>query len=188
MIDSVGCLGNTIKVSAGHYVDLLDPSPDMIDIESIAAALSKICRFGGQCPKFYSVAEHCYLATKLAWFGGCSTESLRAVLLHDAAEAYVGDIVKPLKIILPEYAAIEHRMEAVIEARFNVSFSKHKDTIKQYDWAMLKAEKENFWPNDPHVWEGFPLIENYKVNFEFFGPEEAEYGFLSLARLTGVTG
>ena len=65
-IDRFGCLSNTIKVAAGHYVDLVNPDPGSIEIKSIAAALSKVCRFGGHCPVFYSVAEHCIHATALA--------------------------------------------------------------------------------------------------------------------------
>ncbi len=99
-LDSFGCIANTIKVAAGHYVDLANPDPATIEIRSIAAGLSKICRFSGQCPRFYSVAEHSLHAAALADFLCVPDEAKAAVLLHDAAEAYIGDMVKPLKICM----------------------------------------------------------------------------------------
>ena len=181
-VDTWGCLNNTIKVAAGHYVDLLNPDPATIDIRSIAAALSKICRFGGHCPRFYSVAEHCMLATGLAKQDGCSNEVLRAVLLHDAAEAYVGDMVKPFKITIPEYAIAERRMEQAISEAFNVDFQDCERAIKKYDRAMLKAEKTAMWPEDKEVWSGFSEIETRRVTLEFWKPREAEENFLLMAR------
>ena len=98
-----GCVRNTIRLRSGIYFDLADPKPEQIEITDIAGALSKICRFGGHCYRFYSVAEHCYHCSMVA------EASPLALLLHDAAEAFTGDIVKPLKIMLPEFAAIERR-------------------------------------------------------------------------------
>mgnify|MGYP000629654760 FL=1 len=53
-----GCVNNTIRLVSGHYLDLANPMPDQFEIDDIAGGLSRICRFGGQCPQFYSVAEH----------------------------------------------------------------------------------------------------------------------------------
>ena len=75
-----GCLKNTIKVAAGHYVDLVNPDPDTIEIRSIASALSKVCRFGGHCPEFYSVAEHCCHAVVLGRQDGLPRSTLIALL------------------------------------------------------------------------------------------------------------
>ncbi len=140
-LDSFGCLKNTIKVSAGHYVDLVNPDPASIEVGSIAAALSKVCRFGGHCPKFYSVAEHCIHATTLACSEGFAGDALCAVFLHDAAEAYIGDMVKPLKVTIPHYGEAERRIEIAIERSFGVNFDRWEGVIKRFDRAMLKAEK-----------------------------------------------
>ena len=93
-------------------------------------------------------AEHCVHATGLAAAEGFRGADLVAILLHDAAEAYCGDMVKPLKIMMLEYAAVERRLEAAIEKAFGIDFKAHETAIKRFDRAMLKAEKIAMWPND----------------------------------------
>jgi uncharacterized protein len=185
-IDSFGCLSNTIKVSAGHYVDLLNPDPETIEIRSIAAALSKICRFGGHCPYFYSVAEHCIHAVDLARSEGYAGEPLIAILLHDATEAYLGDMVKPLKMNMPQYVELEQRMESAISLAFGIDFDRWKPLIKRFDRGMLKAEKMRLWPEDKEHWAGFSDIEDTKVHFHFCTPTIAEITFLKVALNLGM--
>ncbi len=187
MVDTFGCRGNTIKVHAGHYLDLADPSIHDIDLATIAAALSKLCRFGCHCPKFYSVAEHCVHASRLAAKDQYGIEAQRAILLHDAAEAYIGDVVKPLKLMLPDYAEVEERMERVVGKRFGVGFESHAGVIKLYDQAMLKAEKQAMWPEDAEEWTGFGGIADVDVTFEFWSPSDAEERFLFLAGCLSIT-
>jgi len=188
VLDRFGCLNNTIKVSAGHYVDLANPDPSTIEVKSIAAALSKVCRFGGHCPQFYSVAEHCIHATAMACSEGYTGDALIAVFLHDAAEAYIGDMVKPLKVTMPQYGEAEQRIEAAIQAAFGVDFSKWMDVIKRFDRAMLKAEKVTMWPEDTEKWEGFSDIEDRVVKFQFWEPSQAEMQFLAMARTLQLVG
>lgn len=188
VLDTSGCLNNTIKVSAGHYVDLANPDPSTIEVKSIAAALSKVCRFGGHCPQFYSVAEHCIHATALACSEGYTGDALIAVFLHDAAEAYIGDMVKPLKVTMPQYRETEQRIEAAIQAAFGVDFSKWMDVIKRFDRAMLKAEKVTMWPEDTEKWAGFSEIEDRVVKFQFWEPSQAEMQFLAMARTLQLVG
>ena len=188
VLDRFGCLNNTIKVSAGHYVDLANPDPSTIEVKSIAAALSKVCRFGGHCPQFYSVAEHCIHATALACSEGHTGDALIAVFLHDATEAYIGDMVKPLKVTMPQYGEAEQRIEAAIQAAFGVDFSKWMDVIKRFDRAMLKAEKVTMWPEDTEKWAGFSEIEDRVVKFQFWEPSQAEMQFLAMARTLQLVG
>ena len=180
--DNFGCVGNTIKVADGHYLDLVETDPATIDLYSIATGLSQTCRFGGQTPRFYSVAEHSYLAAAMALDDGLNAEVVRAILLHDAAEAYIGDVVKPLKLLLPEYAVIEQRIEAAIGRRFDIDFEEHTVTIKRYDRQMLKAEKMHFWPEDSEKWAGFSDLPERYVKFRFTNPLQARNQFLVLAR------
>ncbi len=184
-IDRTGCLGNTIKVAAGHYVDLADPSPESIEIGTVAASLSKLCRFGCHCPRFYSVAEHCIHATALAVSEGFAGDALRAVFLHDAAEAYIGDVVKPLKVMLPDYAVVEQRMEKAVAESFGVDFVRWADTVKRFDRMMLKAEKLTLWPDDREEWTGFAEIDHRQVRFQFWMPDDAEREFLRFAETLG---
>lgn len=186
-VDNVGCLNGTIKVAAGHYVDLQNPDPATIDLRSIAAALSKICRFGGHCPKFYSVAEHCCLMYRLAKgdrFGmpyGWIRKCLLEILLHDATEAYVGDMVRPLKVTMPQFGEAERRIERAIEKAYGLDFAAWKTTIKYYDNIMLKAEKLALWPEDTETWHGFENIRSVDVRFQFWSPVYAESEFYNTA-------
>jgi uncharacterized protein len=88
------------------------PHPHQIDIRDIAHGLSLLCRFSGQCPYFFSVAEHSiYVANNLP-------DNLKLEgLLHDASEAYLGDLPRPVKVGLPEYNAIEAAVEEGSEIR-----------------------------------------------------------------------
>ena len=185
-LDTFGCIGSTIK-TAGGYLDLANPDPALISIETIASALSKICRYGGHCPRFYSVTEHCIHAVGIAITdGGWGDNALRSIFLHDAAEAFIGDVVKPLKNLLADYREIEARMEQAIETRFKLNFKKFGDVVKRYDREMLKAEKMHFWPDDKEQWEGFGDSEPRVVHFQFFEPSMAEQQFLWMAGTFGL--
>lgn len=126
-----------IKTNQGITISLLKPELANIDILDIANALSKICRFGGNINEFYSVAQHSVLVTHLA-----PKDLKKAALLHDAAEAYLGDVVKPLKHIISDlYTPIEQQFEAVIFERFNVPIDQ-LEQIKQYDKLALEYEAD----------------------------------------------
>ena len=154
-VRSFGCVGSTIRVASGHYFDFLNPDPKMITIENIAKPLSRICRFGGHIASFYSVAQHCCSATIACRMAGFGREEQLAVLLHDAAEAFCGDVVKPLKLMLGNaYSDVEDRVEKAIGIAFGVDFDKHKYVIKKFDLAMLMLEKKYFFPQDSVKWAG----------------------------------
>jgi hypothetical protein len=111
---------------------------------------------------------------------------LKAVFMHDAAEAYIGDMVKPLKNMIPQFSAVELRLNDAIEAAFGIKFSDFEFSIRMYDRLMLKAEKMEMWPDDPHDWTGFRSIEDAVVDFRFWPPDEAELQFLAMALRLGI--
>jgi len=107
----------TIETSKGSYVDVINIDPDMVSLEDVATSLSKICRFNGHLPSHYSVAEHSIWVANWLRDQGCSPQVVLTGLLHDACEAYVGDMMRPLKR-LPEMVAVfkpieENAMSAV---------------------------------------------------------------------------
>src|ERR1035441_3905993 len=107
-----------INLFSGMRFWPLEPDPEKVCIEDIAHALSCQCRFGGHSSKFYSVAEHSVSVSKL-----CAPEDALWGLLHDASEAYLVDVPRPLKE-LPEFAAYreaERRLQRVIVERFDLS-------------------------------------------------------------------
>ena len=174
-LDRFGCVANTIKTAGGHYFDLARPDPGDVDIQTIASALSKICRFGGHVPRFYSVAEHSVHCADLA-----PGPFAQHVLLHDAAEAYVGDVVKPLKNLLAEpFAAVETAVEMAVCLHFGLTCPPAaKVEIKRCDRIMLKAEKQHFWPDDSEQWEGFADTPDTDITIWEWSPERAETMFL----------
>jgi hypothetical protein len=119
----------------------LDPRESDIHIEDIAHALSMICRFGGHCRVFYSVAEHSVrVSTHVEALGGERWHQL-AALLHDSPEAYIGDMVRPLKR-MPEmegFRDAEERIARAICSRFCV-FSLDTPLIQTADEALLATE------------------------------------------------
>jgi len=126
-----------IQTATGRRFDLVNPHPSMVFFDDIAAALSKICRFTGHVKAFYSVAQHSVLVSRLV------PEHLRLqALLHDAAEAYVGDVSWPLKQLLPEYKRIEHKVWTVVADRFGLPHTLDP-LVKRADTIALLMERRN---------------------------------------------
>lgn len=181
-----GCVNNTIKLRSGKYINLVDPQADQIDFLDIAGALSKICRFGGQCQEFYSVAEHCYHCAAVAKKDGQPDSIVLACLLHDGAEAYLGDVVKPLKIMLPEYQKVEWLMEQAIALKFGVNLEATHAAMKEIDRAMLIAERRAMFSTDHILWNGENEVRTLDVSFSKWCPQTAEFWFTHFARSLGV--
>lgn len=134
-----GRLGYFQHIANGRKFFPCDPRPGEVFIEDIAHALSHQCRFNGHTDRFYSVAEHCYWCS----FQVPAEDALEA-LLHDAAEAYLGDLIRPLKL-LPDlgkpYLALEKRLEACIAERFGLRHP-WPESVKKADEAMVTAEMD----------------------------------------------
>lgn len=137
---------NCIRTVSGIYMNVFDPTPEMICIEDIAHSLSMQCRFGGHLPRFYSVAQHSLYCSYLV-----DDEKLKlAALLHDASEAYLLDIPKPIKGGLSNYKEIEDNLMRLIADKFGFEYPLHPD-IKRADEQMLEAEWYHLMlGNDPH--------------------------------------
>lgn len=140
-----GCIRTTL----GYYVNPCKPDASVISIGDIAHALSMQPRFGGHLPVFYSVAQHCVLTCE-----GVTDEHKLAALLHDASEAYLIDVPRPVKDQLPNYKEIESGLMAVIAGKFGFQWPLH-DVIKQADEYMLRREWECLMLQGD-VWE--PII------------------------------
>ena len=128
-----------ITTFSGKKFHYLDPQPDEIDIVDIAHHLSYLCRFTGACSGFYSVADHSIRVAELL------PQELRlAGLLHDATEAYINDISRPVKYS-HKLQETETIIEAAIAKKFGVDFSDPK--IKEADNILIATEARDLMPN-----------------------------------------
>ena len=107
-----------ITTVTGKHFYPLRPKPEDVDVEDIAHALSLICRANGHFRHFYSVAQHSLACAEEAAARGHSTEVVLGCLLHDASEAYLCDVTRPVKRHIPQYLQAEERLQAVIWERF----------------------------------------------------------------------
>ena len=159
-----------IRTYTGRKFYALDPHPEDVDIRDIAHALSNNCRWGGHAHTFYSVAQHSLF---VAYF----VPTLEA-LLHDASEAYIMDMPRPIKRQMPEYSAIEDRLMRCIAERFGFAYPVDK-LVKAADDFALYHEKRMLFPNS----EPTEVLSDAAVDFffdkrldgNFFSPERIEF-------------
>jgi len=162
--------GNWMQTYTGRMFWPVDPRADEVHIHDIAHALANACRFGGHCKRFYSVAEHSVLCSYLV-----PQEMALTALMHDATEAYVCDIPRPLKPFLEGYAAIEQRVWEAIADRYSLPYQLPAE-VKEADNAMLLAEQRDIMLPPPAPWS----VPGYPAIFRVVGlsPDEAEGQFL----------
>lgn len=130
-----------IMTASGRRFYALADQPDF-RIEDIAAALSKVCRYGGHCRHFYSVAEHSVLVSSImeSWDLGDPREGL----LHDGTEAYLSDVVGPFKQLLPDYVALEAGLDAKLRRHFGIG--ERSAGCKRADRIALMVEGRSLLP------------------------------------------
>lgn len=163
-----------ILTFSGHYFNFVTPWKSKITIEDIAHGLSQICRFTGQCLRFYSVAQHCVHVSKLV-----PSEFARQGLMHDAHECFMGDVSSPLKRLLPDFKKIEHRVEAVVLAKFGLPFPLDP-CVKVADLKALATEKRDVMSNERKrgSWAQLQHLDADPKNQPPLGPKAAERLFL----------
>jgi hypothetical protein len=165
-----GRKGNWMQTFTGRQFWPIDPRPEEVFIEDIAHGLANSCRYAGHCLRFYSVAEHSVLLSYIV----PSSMALTG-LLHDATEAYVVDIPRPLKPYLTGFKEIEHTVWRAIATRFGCP-EELPPEIKVADNAMLLIEQAKNMAPPPADWciPGEPA----NVPIACWQPDVAEQMFL----------
>ncbi len=170
--------GPYLQTVSGRWVNPFDPDPDQIDLGDIARALANQCRFGGHCRAFYSVAQHCVVVSELIEAEGGSASDALGALMHDAAEAYLGDLPHPIKHRSELGAAFreaEKPLDAVIRDRF--SLSGDAAAIKRIDRALLATERRTFSAETWH-WPELEGVEPLELELRAWTADEAAEAFL----------
>jgi hypothetical protein len=164
--------GNWMQTATGRQFWPMDPRPHEVFIEDIAHALSMICGFGGHCRRFYSVAEHSILISRAA-----APDHKLWALLHDASEAYIADIIRPLKPSLIGYREAEQKVMRAICVRFNLHLEL-PPAVKALDRAILMDERDQAMAEPPQPWDGD--VPPLGVELQFWSPARAKREFLSV--------
>ena len=149
-------MSSFIQVASGRTINPLDPNIKDITIEDISHALSNMCRFAGHTRKFYSVAEHSIRVSKEV----PANQAFRA-LMHDASEAYLVDIPRPIKYALfgDQYRVIEENLMEKIGAKFNFD-PEMTPEIKRADDALLAQEARDLMDAEKNTELWGPWIED----------------------------
>ncbi len=134
---------NWIQTYTGRRFWPLDPRPEDIDILDIAHALALKCRYTGHCREFYSIGQHSVLASLIV-----GEADMLGALMHDASEAYLADVARPVKHELPDFLRAEERLEKVIAERFALPWPM-SDSIKRADLILLRTERRDLMGNPP---------------------------------------
>lgn len=162
--------GGGLRSYTGKLVFPLDPREEDFDIIDIAHALSNLCRFGGHVKTFYSVAEH-------SVYVSYHTKPKEALvgLLHDASEAYLVDMPRPIKTYMPQYRDIEENLQRFISQKFGLTWP-FPASVHTADNRILVSEMRDLMTSVT-PWPGMPKA--YKDTIVGLAPKKAEKLFLA---------
>lgn len=158
-----------IQTFTGRQFWPLDPRPEDVDLTDIAHALSMKCRYSGHCKRFYSVAEHAVLVSRLV-----RPEVALEALHHDDAEAYLPDVPRPIKSSLTGFKEIERKVEQAIATALNLKYPWDEE-IHIADMTILADERLALMGPSPAEWH-LPF-QPAGVKIEGWDPAQAKWEF-----------
>jgi len=180
-LDKEIAVDNFMETHSGKKFNYDKFDPESVCIHDIAVHLSKICRFIGACKNHYSVAQHSVILSKVVPEGYELT-----ALLHDAAEAYTGDIARPVKNKCPEIKKYEKDTLPKIFKALDVNYDpKLMEFVTWADDRLLITEKKQIMP-DKHYYGEIEKEKPFKVDVSPVTHYEAKWDFLK--RWTELTG
>lgn len=165
--------GDWMQTATGRKFWPMDPRPEEVFIEDIAHSLAMQCRYAGHCLRFYSVAEHSVLIARHLAARQAPAVALWA-LLHDASEAYLVDVPRPVKPYLTGYKDAEEKVMGAVCSRFGLPVEMPAE-VHAADSRIIADELANMVPMDWHARHDDPL----GVRIRFWSPEKASEEFLA---------
>jgi len=167
--------GTFISTYSGHKFWPIDPKDEEILIEDIAHALSLLCRGNGHVKNFYSVGQHSIYCAKEAKLRGYNSRVQLACLLHDGSEAYISDITRPVKRMLPVYLEMEELLQGAIEKKYGIHdlTVEEKAQVKLVDDTILRYELSDLL--DTHDYNDLELLGEYDFSFRMMSETEGEF-------------
>lgn len=149
-----------------------DPRVEDIDIQDIAQALSMTTRYGGHVTDFYSVAEHSVHMSNIV-----SEENAFIALMHDATEAYIGDLVRPIKYLFPEFQRLEDNIWFIIATKYGLPIEL-PDEVKNHDVKICFTERSQILNYTGETDWGYEM-ESHDISIMNWTPEQAKAMFLN---------
>ena len=175
--------GLPLLTVSGRIVWPVDPDPASLSLDDIAHALSQLCRYNGHTRRFYSVAEHSVLVSRAV----PPCDALWG-LLHDATEAYFGDLIRPVKPFVPEFAAREAVMMRAVARAFGLPGDEPPASVHDADRRIIADEMAALLASFPAGYEP-PRVEKLGVMIQGWAPAAAKLRFLErFAEIAGEIG
>lgn len=162
-----------VETVSGLAFDFTCPAAETIEIGDIAYALSRTNRWGGHSQPTITVAQHCVLVSQMLRNTACSVEIQMQGLLHDAAEAYLGDVPSPIKAQLPDYKALEELVERAIFDKYGVDYPVDR-MVKRFDTEAMRWEYRDFMSGGR-----CRLPFGNRPRLQAWGSDKAEQDFLA---------
>lgn len=183
--------GDWMQTHSGLAFYPLDPAPEDIVPTDIAHSLAMQCRYNGHVRRFYSVAEHCVLMSDWMLEHAEPRNADRArylalwALLHDAAEAYIGDMVRPLKINMPAFVALDELVTDAVARRFALEDAVIPSAVKTVDTRILLDERAALLGDSPRSW-ALGDLEPLGVKIRGWEPAIAKWEYIARLKALGV--
>lgn len=168
-----------ITTHSRRQFSLTQPDAHDVRLLDIAHALAHLCRFTGHVPRPYSVAEHSVHVAELVRERSEDPYQELCALLHDATEAYLGDVSAPAKALLPDYRALEDRVWHVIARRYS---------LERINWDLVKAADVQLLVDEGTAFFGPEVVERWGLATstprltwtpQYWTPEEAMRHFVN---------
>ncbi len=175
-------MNDYITTYSKKHINPLKPDVQDIDIKDIAHALSLSVRANGHFPEFYSVCQHSIHCCEEALCRDLDKNTALLCLLHDASEAYIADIIRPVKKHIPQYMDIEKTIQNTVYEKYSGAVPNEKELkqVKEIDDALLYHEFLHF--TGEKLFDSEPIIKS-NPDFSFVPFSEAEKKFLALFKI-----